>query len=195
MGIQVPAEEELPPSPHRDLVLAIHVLYSAAGKPAVRDISDYLDTRDDLDGNLGRQAISDVLRGSSLPRWRNLEALVRGLVALQRVGKFDTEDVITKIHTLWSLADGGAVLDIGISHFAPHFRRTINSTSPAIPPSEASPEDDRSVESTSSEPISGLLLRQEPLLRVWGQNQQPLDIFDRQIAREVLEKRDGNGQR
>lgn len=106
VGVRMPSEEELPPGPKRDLVAALHVLYTAAGKPAMRTLSMWIGEQDDLPGTLSQQGVSDALRGKGTTRWLNLESLVRVLAARQRVSRLDSRDVLTEIHTLWSRATG-----------------------------------------------------------------------------------------
>lgn len=104
----MPDEQQLPPGPRRDLAIALHQLYALAGKPAARALSTWIRDRDDLPGTLSHEGVSAVLRGSGTPRWANLESLVRVLVEQQRVGAAaDVDAVVTHIHSLWMIADGG----------------------------------------------------------------------------------------
>ncbi|QFG22870.1 hypothetical protein [Actinomadura sp. WMMB 499] len=106
-GIRMPDERQLPLGPHRDLVAAVHDLYELAGKPAARTISAWIRDQDDLPGTLSHEGVSAVLRGASMPRWANLESLVRVLVEQQRVGQSDAEVTLARIHAFWHMADGG----------------------------------------------------------------------------------------
>jgi hypothetical protein len=55
-----------------------------------------------------------------MPRWANLESLVRVLVEKQRVGQSDADTTIVRIHTLWRTADGGILPEqTGESEFSP----------------------------------------------------------------------------
>jgi hypothetical protein len=56
---------------------------------------------------LSHEGVSAVLRGAGIPRWANLESLVRVLVTQQRVGLSSTDATVARIHTLWRIADGG----------------------------------------------------------------------------------------
>ncbi|MGY2033405.1 hypothetical protein [Nocardia gipuzkoensis] len=104
--ISMPDETQVPPGPRRALLVALHDLYGDAGKPTVRQISAWIQERDDLRGTLSRQAVSELLRGiTEKPRWLNVEAFVR-VLAENKVGrKPDMEDVVERILVLWRIAD------------------------------------------------------------------------------------------
>jgi hypothetical protein len=104
----MPDEQSLPPGPRRDLAAALHDLYELAGKPAARTISGWIRDHDGLPGTLSHEGVSTVLRGTGVPRWANLESLVRVLVMRQCVGASDVDVAVMRIHTLWRVADGGA---------------------------------------------------------------------------------------
>lgn len=103
----MPDEQRLPPGPRRDLAAALHDLYELAGKPAARTISGWIRGQDDLPGTLSHEGVSSMLRGTGVPRWANLESLVRVLVSRRRVGVSDVDAAVIRIHTLWRIADGG----------------------------------------------------------------------------------------
>ncbi len=107
-GIQMPDEQRLPPGPGRELVSALHELYESAGKPAVRSISAWIreDKDQDLPGTLSHEGVSSVLSGSAVPRWVNLESLVRVLIKKRRVGEPDVEATVREIHGLWRMLPG-----------------------------------------------------------------------------------------
>lgn len=102
-GIRVPSEDELPSGPHRSLVLALHRLYSLAGKPSTRGISAAIRDRDDLPGTLSHEGVSAALRGTTLPRWPNLESLIR-VLASWTVNAIDGDEEVIRIHSLWVAA-------------------------------------------------------------------------------------------
>jgi hypothetical protein len=109
VGIRMPGEQDLPPGSRRDLAVALYDLYELAGKPAVRTISARIRERDDLPGTLSHEGVSAVLRGAGMPRWANLESLVRVLVEQQRVGLSEADPTVARIHALWRIADGGII--------------------------------------------------------------------------------------
>lgn len=185
-GIRLPDEGQLPPGPHRSLVLALHDVYAMAGKPAARTISTLIRERDDLPGTLSHEGVSAVLRGATMPRWANLESLVRALVELQRVGDLDVESAIVKIHKLWCLADGSSVLS---GSLAVEFHTGRDSKDSE--PSEADPLEEADAESTSQQSSNSLPL--SPVMR-WNPRQRTLDIFDRQVAVEIFREVGGSNE-
>jgi hypothetical protein len=178
----MPDEGKLPPGPRRDLVLAVHDLYELAGKPPVRSISERIHERGDLPGTLSHEGVSAVLRGAGgVPRWLNLESLVRVLVERRRVGIGDTdvEAIVIQIHELWRIADGGPE--------TPRQHRIgllVNTNS-----MQAAGIDEKSPNTTAewqgNQEVSDSPLA--PLLR-WNVRQRTLDIFDRQVAVEVIKE-------
>lgn len=102
----MPDEDHLPPGPRRDLVRAVHRLYQLAGKPATRKISSSIRERSELPGTLSHEGVSAVLRGASgVPRWPNLESLVR-VLAECAVVPLDVQQEVIQVHALWAAADG-----------------------------------------------------------------------------------------
>ncbi|MFI1241432.1 hypothetical protein [Nocardia salmonicida] len=104
VGIAMPDDQRLPPGSRRELIAAVHSLYSAAGKPSLRHISEWIRQRDDLPGTLSHEGVSEALNGK-VPRWANLESLVRVLVEHRRVGGSDEHEVVERIHALWENVD------------------------------------------------------------------------------------------
>lgn len=109
-GIPMPDREQLPPGPRRELIAAVHSMYSAAGKPSVRRISEWIRNRDDLPGTLSHEGVAAVLKGH-VARWENLESLVRVLVDQRRVGQSDPDEVVERIHALWANVDNASIPD------------------------------------------------------------------------------------
>lgn len=192
VGIRLPSEQQLPPGSRRDLTTALHDLYALAGKPAARTISAWIRDQDDLPGTLSHEGVSAVLRGSNVPRWANLESLVRVLVEQQRVGAAaDVDTVVMQIHALWCIADGSPPL--------PHEN---SSTPPAI---EEADSKEKTLHKRSFSlarpdpdgPNKGSTPRtstQEPLIR-WNLRQRTLDVYDRQMAVEIFKEVSINDQR
>jgi hypothetical protein len=182
-GIRMPDEQRLPPGPRRELVSALHDLYELAGKPAARAISERIRARDDLPGTLSHEGVSSVLRGSGVPRWANLESLVRVLVERRRVGEPDVEAIMIQIHGLWRIADG----DPSVSRpYGPPLLATLNrrdSIEALAPDEEAG--DIASGERSGGQKVFDASLA--PILR-WNPRQRTLDVFDRQMAVEIFKE-------
>ncbi|GLW25325.1 hypothetical protein Mame01_53670 [Microbispora amethystogenes] len=175
----MPDERRLPPGPRRDLTAALHDLYALAGKPAVREISVRIRERDDLPGTLSHEGVSAALRGVNLPRWANLESLVRVLVEQQRVGEADADMVVMRIHTLWCAADGSPVLN-GSPRVPSAVRHQKVASAEPAPQGVAG----------SGGPGEEMMLQmpaQAPLLRVRAR-QQTIDVFDREVAVEIVKR-------
>jgi hypothetical protein len=182
-GIRIPDEQRLPAGPRRELVSALHDLYELAGKPAARTISGCIRERDDLPGTLSHEGVSSVLRGAAVPRWNNLESLVRVLVERRRVGESDVEAVVVRIHGLWRIADG----DPSISRpyrppvpATPDRRESIE----ALAPNEEAADPARDSERSD---VHAALASLAPIIR-WNPRQRTLDVFDRQMAVEIFKE-------
>jgi hypothetical protein len=106
-GVHLPGVNELPPGPRRDLAIALHALYRAAGMPSTRDLANAIKGRSDLPGTLSREGVSAALRGTiNLPRWPNLESLVR-VLAQRAAEQVDVEAETIRIQGLWLAASAG----------------------------------------------------------------------------------------
>ncbi len=183
-GIRMPDEQRLPPGPRRELVSALHDLYELAGKPAARTISACIRERDELPGTLSHEGVSSVLRGSAVPRWANLESLVRILVEQRRVGQPDVEAIVIQIHGLWRIADG----DPSVSRpYRPPLSATTNRQDPiqARAPDEEAGNTAFDLERAADQKLFDASLA--PLIR-WNPRQRTLDVFDRQMAVEIFKE-------
>lgn len=117
-GVRMPAENELPAGPRRSLVSALHRVYGMAGKPSTREIATAIRNRDDLPGTLSHEGVGATLRGAGgLPRWPNLESLVR-VLADRTIARVDADAAVIHIHTLWLEADAEQALGAGESSSA-----------------------------------------------------------------------------
>ncbi len=182
-GIRMPDEQRLPAGPKRELVSALHDLYELAGKPAARTISTCIRERDDLPGTLSHEGVSSVLRGAAVPRWNNLESLVRILVERRRVGESDVEAIVIEIHGLWRIADG----DPSISRpHRPPLLATPNRREPieALTPDEETADPACDLERPDADATFASLA---PIIR-WNPRQRTLDVFDRQMAVEIFKE-------
>jgi tetratricopeptide (TPR) repeat protein len=103
VAVGIPRLDQLPDGPLRDLVIALHQLYRAAGKPGVRVISTKIKERNDLRDTVSHETISAMLRGRGLPRWVKVECVVRQL-AEWTVDETDPDRAVRRFHGLWLAA-------------------------------------------------------------------------------------------
>ncbi|HEV8562921.1 MAG TPA: FxSxx-COOH system tetratricopeptide repeat protein [Actinophytocola sp.] len=106
MAQGVPRPADLPPGPTRDLVLALHDLYRAAGMPSMRMISTAIRQRNDLPDTVSHETVGQMLRGEAVPGWIKLECVVRQLAALA-IHRPDVESEVKRFHELWLPAFSG----------------------------------------------------------------------------------------
>ncbi|WP_405445477.1 hypothetical protein [Streptomyces erythrochromogenes] len=158
------------PGPLRELVIALHGIYALAGKPSTRTISETIRERDDLDSTLSHEGVSALLRGDGVPRWANLESLVRVLVDAQRVGERNMDVTVRRIHALWCLADG-----------APPPPESAHPPPPGRPP--ASTEDAGESGAPALAPVMS-----------WNPRRRTLDVFDRRLAVEIIKEVGGTDE-
>lgn len=171
-GVRLPGEEELPPGPKRELVVAIHRLYRLAGKPALKSISRWILKDNSLDVTLSHEGVRIVLRGDTLPRWQSVRSVAIVLIE-QSVEHLDRPAEIQLLQKLWIEADEPADEELRIEPF------------------KASPEQGKSVEfaATFHEPTSvpaqtGSVVR--PILP--GLHESPTPIMgDGEISGETVE--------
>jgi tetratricopeptide (TPR) repeat protein len=107
VAVAMPSTNDLPDGPLRRLVQAIHEIYTAAGRPGVRQISNAIKDRDDLRDTVSHETVSAMLRGEALPRWIKLECVVRQLAGWA-VTQPDADEVVRRLHRLWLEADDAA---------------------------------------------------------------------------------------
>jgi hypothetical protein len=103
----MPSTTDLPPGPHRQLVLAVHQLYRDAGRPGIHRTSNAIRTRNDLRDTISHEAISKILRGKVTPRqWQKLEALVRQYLdwSVDQPSPEARTTTVREIQTLWHQA-------------------------------------------------------------------------------------------
>ncbi|MFJ8430492.1 hypothetical protein ACIQ9P_04210 [Kitasatospora sp. NPDC094019] len=101
----MPDDEQVPPGPRRNLLLALHALYEEAGKPSLTKLSAAIRADNSLDSTLSREGVSDLLNGThQQPRWRNLVALVSVLAAFSQTRLVSAEskaEVVSQFNGLW----------------------------------------------------------------------------------------------
>jgi hypothetical protein len=104
--VAVAGEDVLPIGSRRDLATALYELYERAGAPSLRDIARLIEKDNRLPGALSHEAVRAALTGAgSVPRWQNLEALVRVLSA-RDVHQGNVDETVVRIHALWTAAIG-----------------------------------------------------------------------------------------
>ncbi len=96
--IALPPKSEIPPGPHRNLLIALHDLYQLAGFPSTRDVSKVITRSEFARDSMSHQTVANILRGRRVPRWLKVEALVDALLTLAR-----RETVLSEIDCFRSL--------------------------------------------------------------------------------------------
>src|ERR1044072_4176162 len=103
----MPGEDELPPGPLRDLTVALHEVYAAAGKPSLAKIEVEVRKRDDKGS---RDTVRGVLRGNKT-KWATLSPII-GALAEMSVPSRSSDDEMARIKPLWDHAsDVNAPID------------------------------------------------------------------------------------
>lgn len=140
--IELPAEDVVPPGPYRRLLVELHRLYKAAGRPALRTLSAEIREDNDLPVTLSHEAIRQILRGvGGIPRWPTLKSLAWVLARHAQPHRSPDAEVKRFLH-LWEAA--GEISSISAA--APHERQykpptfhTIETAAAAVLPPEAQP--------------------------------------------------------
>src|SRR6476469_5921903 len=183
----MPDEGRLPLGPHRDLVTELHDLYGSAGKPPCRQISILIRQRDDLPGTLSHEGVSAALRGAGgVPRWRNLESLVRVLAALS-ITELDVDTVVVRIHRLWRAADDptACLSDLTVD---------VTATADPVHPSESTVGPHSEI-AERNRPTADMPQEQfdhaHALLARWNPRLSTLDVFDKQTAIDIIRSMGG----
>ena len=103
MAISLPGEDRLPPGPVRDLIVALHQLYVAAGRPSGRIISRTAFKTTGVE-RVSHETAIGFLRGRSVPAaFGRLKAVVVVLNDLS-TPRGDPDAVITRFNALWAAA-------------------------------------------------------------------------------------------
>lgn len=178
-GIPMPDEEQLPPGPRRELTAAVHLLYLAAGKPSLRRISKWIQDQDDLRGTFTHEGVAAVLKGKVVPRWDNLDSLVRVLVDQRRVGQSDLDEVLKQIHALWTNVDNAPAPDS-----APALIELPSQVAPQTETQVPPADNTESAASPSSEedvPAAATLeeIRAEIIAAQHREHEEKLDVYRR----------------
>lgn len=104
MPVAMPDRQALPDGPLRRLVQAVHDLYSAAGRPGVRRISEAVRNRSDLPDTVSHETVSAILRGDGRPGWMKLECVIRQLAATA-VTRPEPDAEVRRFHRMWLEVD------------------------------------------------------------------------------------------
>ncbi|MFB0627416.1 replicative DNA helicase [Streptomyces sp. AB3(2024)] len=102
-GIAMPEESSVPPGPHRDLLVSLHEVYAAAGRPGLRTIARGVTADDRLPSTLTHHAIGRILGGSAVPSPRQAHALVAWLAEEAAAGAGDDDTVEVTVQRLVDL--------------------------------------------------------------------------------------------
>jgi hypothetical protein len=100
LTVHLPSPDDLPEGPRRDLLESVHRLYQAAGMPGVRRISDEIRRRDEFSDTVSAETVSNILNGTSIPRWSKLQPVAQ-VLADGATGSFDRDRAIERVHHLW----------------------------------------------------------------------------------------------
>ncbi len=111
MPIPAPDPDKLPPGPQRDLVVAIHRLYDASGRPGSRRIAEGIRGNKLLRDSVSHQTVSLLLHGRVIPSWSKVECLV-SLLAQWAVHRPHIDGEIATMHELWLAATDGVPANI-----------------------------------------------------------------------------------
>ncbi|MCX4528678.1 MULTISPECIES: DnaB-like helicase C-terminal domain-containing protein [unclassified Streptomyces] len=102
-GIPMPDESTVAPGPHRDLLVALHEVYAAAGRPGLRTIARGVTADDRLPSTLTHHAIGRVLGGSAIPSPRQAHALAAWLAEEAAAGAGTEAEVEQTVERLVNL--------------------------------------------------------------------------------------------
>ncbi|UGQ13528.1 hypothetical protein LO772_07960 [Yinghuangia sp. ASG 101] len=113
MAIVLPGIGDLPPGPRRNLVEALHELYTEAGRPGTRSIATgMMACREALPTTVSHETLNKLLQGQRVPGWPLLEATIRYL-AFKSPRKPPPEPIVLRFHALWrEECDAPSTVDI-----------------------------------------------------------------------------------
>lgn len=101
-GIELPGEDRLPSGPVRDLTVALHELYTGAGRPGLRRITAAI-MHGGFDDTISHQTVSDLLNGRNVPAWSKVNCLAQYL-ADKNSPRQNHEKISEKFLPLWKSA-------------------------------------------------------------------------------------------
>ena len=103
MPISLPGEDRLRPGAQRDLVVALHELYIAAGSPPLRRISDSIKANNSYDATLSHETIGRMLNGLTIPNWLAVKTVVQ-LLAGWGTPPANPDEQAKQFLVLWNAA-------------------------------------------------------------------------------------------
>ena len=107
-GIPMPNERTLPRGPLRDLTLAVHDLYRAAGRPPVRDIAQRIAETPTLRGTASHESVRADSSGR-LTRWEVLESVGHQLALMAHPPRDPKTVVVTLVRINRATESAGAL--------------------------------------------------------------------------------------
>ncbi|MET7302674.1 hypothetical protein [Embleya sp. NPDC005575] len=113
VAIMMPGEDRVPAGERRDLVLALHGLYTDAGRPSTRAAAKSISGNSDLPAPVSRETLGLLLNGRSVPDWPRLESVVRYLAATS-VRRRDVAREVMRFHDLWCADRDTAASESGV---------------------------------------------------------------------------------
>lgn len=87
--LRMPNEDEVPPGPHREFLGFLFHYYGLAGRPPLEEISDRVN-RLELAGTASKETIRRVLKGRTLSRWKNIDAIFKAFCAMSDLDSNDS---------------------------------------------------------------------------------------------------------
>ncbi|MFJ8770233.1 hypothetical protein [Streptomyces clavifer] len=103
--ITMPSEEQLSPGPLRELISGLHRLYLDAGAPSSRQVSTAIEADSGARGGPSHETVSAILRRPvQVPRWENVQSMVRTLAAWSH-RRPDIDAEVSRFHQLWQAAE------------------------------------------------------------------------------------------
>jgi replicative DNA helicase len=111
-GLAMPGEDQVPAGPHRQLLLALHEAYRAAGRPSLRQIALGLKRDDDAPATLNYQAVGKVLNGRTIPTPRQLVSLASWLTRegnVTREYKVNEQEFIKDLQVLLNAVENDSL--------------------------------------------------------------------------------------
>ncbi|MEU1720325.1 hypothetical protein [Nonomuraea sp. NPDC005692] len=99
--LQMPGYEELPPGPHRDLVMALQEVRHSVQGYSYQRLSDIMKESEDIPDAVSHERIRQILLGRrGFPRWLTVEALVRTMSRLAQPPR-DPDAETLRIRSIW----------------------------------------------------------------------------------------------
>ena len=103
MAIPLPGLDRLPSGARREFVEALHRVYDTAGQPSARLVSRRIFRRGNEIESVSHETVSSTLRGTALPSWGKVHAVVTVLVTMT-IPQPDLDQTLQELRTLWIAA-------------------------------------------------------------------------------------------